>query len=1821
MVTIFDFQYKYSEVFIRTYGLLDELVDKYQIVIDGVNTQSSGRSHVEVLEKEINKVLRDIHKEIYDLDIDRHIIDLFGPSGHSNYDVKLVLSVYDTIVATLESLEGNIPFSVRTFGNAGRIFGSYFTQLCDEPAIINFLLTKFSLASIVNIFDQLVISVGGFRDLAVEISEVKASDKVVLFPVKLTTKFLSKAEAQSDSDQLLVRIIPDSLLGYSFKEGITRAEWEDAEDFWFNALVNAVKAEALSLVPEKQVLTALTSKYGASRAVYILFSTVPPDWDQIINQIIQESNAIGTIPDDPTFVRDRLAEDWFPEIDFQEPSREILSEIKLLPNFFTATVLDTDGTVILQKEGTPIVEKVWVGFTEFSDPSITDPASPLTYSEESKWLVDYQTALESGLAITLNIPDGLVKDEGLPMLIVEGIRLGHKAAYASEQINELIKGHFYTSQADVIPVGSPTNIVESIAQNEPLKEARQYDVQSLFKIIIDISKHNSLDDDTDGSKLAKALGLNEEVLAKLPYARRQDQRDAEEMNRSIYDATLGGYLRKSLSGAIDFTSIDDKEAVEKFRHFFIKYVKGRGHLPSLRVGQQPYSFMLATNYEELDPSDEQFLTDKYYYIFRNLLDKWKELSIDLPSHDMAGSENPLEKLWKVFSQLPDSVEFAAEYFIKSDSGSFQASANYLFEALTDDQHPVYSIFQTLPSEKREELEAILHKLLTSPNVINLTDDWNNLVNIFAHSLFSADKNILKAKSPKLYNSQLVFAYNFALEFLTSVEDPGLSTTLIHRLEEFRKFLAYDENSLYEGKIIDQNLPDEEKDIQYLYDYQASGGNAVRGNFNYLRSLLAIESFSDFINELLTDRQGVSFQAPSPKPRALYYLLLYNSFFELLAQEAARWSTSSLNPNNNPNLFPANSEYPIGDYGWIYTANTTLKDLFNQAIDPAVGEMYGLQEVDCTIGNLVFVLQSQSPENLLFPNHLVEFRAALEYLKDVPRARLERCVIETLDCLTYRLDAWITGFASLVLDNYIDQGTSRTYTGCYGVLYNLKPRSQDRLIDIGGAYEDLDTLGYVHAPSVDQVVTSAILLQGYAAAPKNRNNPIAALRRTGDTLNINLSSLRARIGLGIIKGRLNGIDLGQYLGTLFEERLRSQITDLSLRDSTIRLFRRQFPSDPAIEKYMAYSPEARARMAEQNVTNGFTLLRALPNTTQFPYGVADLDISVKEQVEDALRILVMGVDAVSDHEMADKLHSFIYRRKENVTSPSDPEAKIQDPDFFKTLISGKQLKQNILIAGTTQALFTLPPQNFGEWDYGIFSIHGALQPGLERILEQLLFPRNKIEWSYSTYHDTANQNLAQTNLYLIDLYFLYKKDSTNFLKNMQEQIGMLHLFTEAGTPADYPVISVDFEVPSSNGSVNLSELAYHLEKVERLLSRSRALGVSDYSDSSAWGTISYASDQVNHWKAKIQWADHIVERIHTALVDVITTPANSFAALPAMQILIHSGWWKTISEDLEKNSNFRFKYFYKDIYLPYRENNSTANQTLFVSYINSFLPYLAEKKTEIRDLVLKADWQDERTDDDTGEILEGDIQKAQRLIEEVVGTRLYEELTDFQLDSSNARTIFSDEATIHNTSSQSLALSHWVYGVSRVRPNTNELREHFLDLEVDDLSAPLGTRLGLYQDKFSASSRFWSGAEVPAAYEILDGTRCFACLNAQAFAGNNGVLVLILESWEEVVPYEDQVTGVAFNYNQPDSEAPNAIMVAFQGPQESGWDSDSLRKILFSTLGLAKIRGVDTDRIKADASLGIALPAISNVWYPGYNLRNIQDGLEELDYTWINRRRY
>jgi hypothetical protein len=146
------------------------------------------------------------------------------------------------------------------------------------------------------------------------------------------------------------------------------------------------------------------------------------------------------------------------------------------------------------------------------------------------------------------------------------------------------------------------------------------------------------------------------------------------------------------------------------------------------------------------------------------------------------------------------------------------------------------------------------------------------------------------------------------------------------------------------------------------------------------------------------------------------------------------------------------------------------------------------------------------------------------------------------------------------------------------------------------------------------------------------------------------------------------------------------------------------------------------------------------------------------------------------------------------------------------------------------------------------------------------------------------------------------------------------------------------------------------------------------------------------------------------------------------------------------------------------------------------------------------------------------------------------------------------------------------------------------------------RLGLLRHAFGAPAIDAAAVQLP-----FDGTARWAALPFDDPAqrpkpGRTSILLhrcatpataarwcgLLLDKWTEFIPETEEQTGVAFHYDDPGAEAPQAILLAVPPEPAKRWQLEWLVATLNETLDLAKVRAVDSELL---GELGQVLPAI------------------------------
>ncbi|SHM62140.1 hypothetical protein SAMN05444266_109222 [Chitinophaga jiangningensis] len=476
--------------------------------------------------------------------------------------------------------------------------------------------------------------------------------------------------------------------------------------------------------------------------------------------------------------------------------------------------------------------------------------------------------------------------------------------------------------------------------------------------------------------------------------------------------------------------------------------------------------------------------------------------------------------------------------------------------------------------------------------------------------------------------------------------------------------------------------------------------------------------------------------------------------------------------------------------------------------------------------------------------------ALEWLKDVPTARLERLFTEHIDCCSYRLDAWKNGLVNYQLTKVRgqQQAAKGIYLGAYGYLENVRSENkvltpfvpegkelQDIFIkeDPTPIVKDNTNGGFILAPSVNHAVTASILRNGYIS----NGNP--------DAFRINLSSERVRKALSVIEGIRGGQSLGALLGYYLERGLHESHPGVEL-DYYIYQLRKAFPlvankdKDTKVDESSDIPIDAVEAIEARNVIDGLALITHIKKTghSSYPFGKAWLPdfttpnqgIAVAAEVKNILDIN----DAIADVAMAESVHQVVQGNYERGAASFDTYAKGNFPpipDVIQTPRSGINLTHRVglhLEAGLDGTLEATP--------------RAQAEPAVNKWLKSILPPTDKIICLVS-YNGVTDKKITAANLGLqpIDILYTVNLDSEQQMKELDDRITFL-VMQQPGIRPD-TVVEINY-IKGISGHFTFFELAPLLNSVATLLLKSRALTATDILLPAATSPVEPGKQQLN-----------------------------------------------------------------------------------------------------------------------------------------------------------------------------------------------------------------------------------------------------------------------------------------------------------------------------------------------------------------------------------------
>jgi len=1062
---------------------------------------------------------------------------------------------------------------------------------------------------------------------------------------------------------------------------------------------------------------------------------------------------------------------------------------RLLPDRLVLLAWDNGGAKVIDELGNPIPWPLTVG----PDPQAPDAEQirqedgEIVMGEDLKWLTDFDRAVQIGMGFRVDLTP-VMAVQGFERLLVIGLRLSADASEGKRLLEELLEHHRDGSSGfAVLKQGTPTNNTEDESSGFTRTDEADRTFDERLHPGTSLRSSAPWNEKLDGEWLADALGIDPAILYTVGGSRNTDQLEAQAMNTALWPATLGYSLETMLHPLFD----DDD--VERVRWFYERFVTGRGLLPAIRIGRQPYGVLPTTVLSRL---------------------AWPEQK-DLPQ--IPGAGNPpgfralLSRVNKVLAVMGlDWAGMAANVSrVGGDSG---------------DPHQV-----------------LLDIIGLHPASVEHYQRWaESLEDLYNRMRFQGWGEEFTAQLTALQYEET------GMEFLARLGYSGSDIPDI-----LKRFFLQSAN-LLKGPFVDDVPLSETAELQ-----------KVTGEpWNYIEWMCDAAATS--IDKL---REESGFTS-GKTPKALLYLLLRHSLLQ------AYWD-SSLRLGELQGVLDANAvkvarrespfihvqqEPQTGESRWrmLYGRSAQMTG------DPA------LRVADYLTGAIGTEPAAERLDRML---------TALDVLKNLPTARLERLFAEHLDSCTYRLDAWQQGLVNyaLAVSRYKTEASvtvtkQGVFLGAFGWLEQVRPRMTqlDQVSDVPGLdasflaaglpplVHDSTNGGYIHAPSLNQAVAAAVLRNGYLANATPENPGAFA---------VNLSSERVRLALSFLEGIRQGQSLGALLGYQFERGLHDAWAHGEV-DEYIYALRKKFPLVADRHPDTASAPTDSIKNIEaRNVVDGLQLVEHDKDdpSPSYPFGFTDLPDADDQSQLDAINAevarLIDTTDAIADLKIADSVYQAVQSNYDGVAATLESSGNGQlptEPAVINTPRSGRTVTHRVALhlkSGLNEDVTPIP-------GIGV-TPRARAEPALNDWLTELLPEPDKVACTVQWFDpDPVTGGLktlpvTQKNIGLqpIDLLFAASLETEQAMSELDDRI-LLYAHQNFVPRADCAV-TIMYRTPIA-GMITFFELAPLIRSLRPLLLHSRPLRPTD---AVAQGKAASSMDTL------VQVKPARITKVHIALTDL------------------------------------------------------------------------------------------------------------------------------------------------------------------------------------------------------------------------------------------------------------------------------------------------------------------------------------------------------------------
>ncbi|MCA9498225.1 MAG: hypothetical protein KC588_03425 [Nitrospira sp.] len=542
-------------------------------------------------------------------------------------------------------------------------------------------------ADLASLTDRLTTLVGG---LVLEqtpqqlVAGLDDSLPCVLFPLRIETRFMAGANGR----ELWVRVYPDDITVHTHEKELTRDDADAGVEYWTTRSVAASVPDADERERiEQGAWRSFATAQGGTRAGWIS-SVIRSHADAMPGNpdvpFILRAGILGILKDPQTTSTAKrsailavLAE-AHPFVDtIREPLTTLLQQDDAFSDETRQAILRLVDSAVLTYLGfdlEALKPESWsraprtgvlpdrfvlIGVTngirrEFPFPNavpdtlilgpnpqnleseLAQSSGDLAIGPDFAWIWDFEAAIEKGMALRVPLPEPFAS-AGFDRLMVLGMHVSGEPSDHKQMLEELIENHRYSPAGmGFVPQGTPTN---HTADGQPGFSTDDAEGDASFALEMAGTPPPASDDleKTDAQRLAEAWDVDYERLAVMANASQRDVVTAKTMNRALWPATIGYFLKELLE-----TDASDNDRV---RRFFTSDVVARGSLPAIRVGKQPYGVLVTSTFdrwqvnEKIDGEEAAFLRQVHNVLIK-VQAQWHQLvgqvsHIDAPGDSFA----------------------------------------------------------------------------------------------------------------------------------------------------------------------------------------------------------------------------------------------------------------------------------------------------------------------------------------------------------------------------------------------------------------------------------------------------------------------------------------------------------------------------------------------------------------------------------------------------------------------------------------------------------------------------------------------------------------------------------------------------------------------------------------------------------------------------------------------------------------------------------------------------------------------------------------------------------------------------------------------------------------------------------------------------------------------------------------------------------------------------------------------------------------------------------------------------------------------------------